>query len=183
MLQTFATQKRSISPTIIMIPHVSDKNIIPLSFPNGVKINALRVNHFTHQCEREVKLNFQGPFNAHLVTTDINNSHCNIYYLVTRNEEDQSYQCSCYNHRKHGECCHVDAVVAYEASSVPAIEETAPNNETTTMLVENNVVLDPTVKSTAEQWYEIAKQDRARQRAFAKDYRDKAKALREAAIA
>jgi hypothetical protein len=123
MLQTFSTQKKSISPTVIMVPHASNENIIPLSFPNGVKINALKVNHFSHQCERQIQLNFRGPFNAYLVTTDINNIHCNIYYLVTWNEEDQRHYCSCYAHRRDGHCHHIDAVIAFDVETKPVIEE------------------------------------------------------------
>jgi hypothetical protein len=110
-MQTFTTQKRSISPTITVVPHVSTKDIIPLHFENGVLLNTLQFNHFTHKCERQGQINFKGVVDIHLVST----GSPNVYYLVVQSQEDKVHRCSCYCFRKLGQCEHCDAVTRQEA--------------------------------------------------------------------
>lgn len=110
-MQTYTTQKQSISPTIIVIPHTSTKDIVSLHFENGVNINALHVNNFTHRCERQSQLKLRGVIDIHLVTT----GSPNVYYLVVQSPENKEYRCSCYGFRRNGQCEHCEAVKQQEA--------------------------------------------------------------------
>lgn len=101
-MDTFTTQKRSISPSILMVPFQSSKDIITLPFPNGARINALKINDFTHVCERETQINFEGPITVYLVASNFKG----IYYLVVWSEQEQRHRCSCYDFRKHEKCDH-----------------------------------------------------------------------------
>jgi hypothetical protein len=106
MVPTYTTLKRSLSPTIIVVPHYSDEAIVSLHFENGVRINALRVNHFTKRCEREEQLKFRGVVDIHLVTT----GSPNVYYLVKWSNDKQCFQCTCYAYRRDGCCEHCETM-------------------------------------------------------------------------
>ena len=106
MCPTFTTQKRSISPSIIMVPFQSAKEVVTLPFPNGARVNALKVNNFTNVCERETQINLEGPITVYLVSSRFKG----IYYLVVWSEQEQRHRCSCYDFRKHDCCEHTSKV-------------------------------------------------------------------------
>jgi hypothetical protein len=112
-MQTFTTQKRSISPSVIVVPFQSDKQIVTLSFPNGCRINALKINNFTHVCERETQIKIEGPITVYLVATNFKG----IYNLVVWSEEQEQYRCSCYEFRRDNWCSHCDAVPQREVAA------------------------------------------------------------------
>jgi hypothetical protein len=122
------------------------------------------------------------------------------YYIVHYNTIRNAYQCSC-----GANCCehaHLKVVREYVMStvvaktsdaipmSVPAtIAEIKARKASTEMALnrtekpENVLALDPTVKSTVEQWKAVQKADRKRQQAWQDEYRKQAEALREMEVA
>jgi hypothetical protein len=170
-MQTFTTQKQSISPTVMMVIHQSSKPIVTLSFPNGGRINVLKVNHFTHRCEMEKQVSLQGPCTAYLVNAGIE-ANKNINYLVLRNEEKQCYCCSCYDYRKDQACSHADSVdqhVKAEKMAQAVIEPVAAAKQ-------EQLEVTPS-QWTVAQWREIVRQGRERDRAYMNEFWEKAKLL------
>jgi len=83
-----------------------------MHFENGVNINALYVNTFTHRCERQSQLRFNGVIDINLVTT----GSPNVYYLVVQSKDDNKLRCSCYQFRKEQRCQHCEAVTQRETA-------------------------------------------------------------------
>ena len=106
MYQAYSTQQKSISPTIALVRHVSSEKQITMNFPNGVNLNAIYVNQFTHEIAREGQISFKGPITIHLMASDIQN----CYYLAWWSENRSRLICSCYSFRKNNElhCCHTN---------------------------------------------------------------------------
>jgi hypothetical protein len=152
MYQTYTTQQKSISPTIALVRHVSREKQLTLNFPNGVNMNAVYINHFSHEIVREDQLSFKGPITIHLIASDIQN----CYYLVYWSEKQCQHVCSCYDFRRSGSlhCSHTDDInQQQDKTPVQPIVETAVD--------EQDVPLE---KLTVEHWREIMKRDKARQR-------------------
>ncbi len=156
MTPTYTTQQRSISPTVTMVIHQSDEPIVTLSFPNGGRINTLKVNHFTHRCELRKQL-ILPACTAYLVNAGIE-ANKNAHYLVLFNETMQCHSCSCYTYRKDGECSHADSVDQHvEAEKVAqAVIEALP-------VVKDEI--DVTTKRTVEDWREIVRKGKERDKA------------------
>ncbi|HEX3641716.1 MAG TPA: hypothetical protein VHV10_10530 [Ktedonobacteraceae bacterium] len=167
-MQTFTTQKQSISPTVMMVIHESSKPIVTLSFPDGGRINVIKVNHFTHRCELRKQLALPAC-TAYLVNALIDENK-NAYYLVLFNEAKQCHSCSCYGYRLSGQCSHADSVdqhVESERMAQVVVEALPPVKDE----------IDVTTKRTVEDWREIMKRDKERQRKEWGQYWHEAKLL------
>jgi len=154
MYQLYTTQQRSISPTIILVRHVSTQKQITLDFPNGVNMNAVHINHFSHEIMRESQISFKGPITIHLMASGIQN----CYYLAYWNERQQQHMCSCYAFRKSEgtHCPHTDDL-NQQQDKTPV--QTVVEEEAVAMTQE-----DMPKKLTVEQWREIQKRDKEWQR-------------------
>ena len=102
------------------------------------------------------------------------------YYIVRFNTDRNQYQCSC-----GANCCeheHLKVVREYVVKNVviPAKSVGAKQDDKSTkqaVATDQTQVIDPTVPLTAAEWKAIYKRDKARQKAWADEYRQAAAAL------
>jgi hypothetical protein len=104
----------------------------------------------------------------------------NRYYAVHYNTIRNAFQCSCgCNMLEHD---HVAAVRQYIMNNIVSSKETKTTKSP--VVVESTIVESAiTTPLTREQWKDIAKRDKERQRAWQQEYRDAAKALQETSVA
>lgn len=151
MYQPCVTQKQSISPTVALIRYTSTKKHITMNFPSGVALNAVYINHFSHEIIKECQIPFKGPITIHLVASGIQN----CYHLVFWSEKRSQHVCSCYGFRQAGElhCPHTDTVNHQqdEAPAQPVVESVVAEQEAP--------------RRTVAEWREIVRKGKERDKA------------------